>query len=671
MDRMNCWKTLLLLECLLLVLGSEDLAAAREGVGGIGVRIGIAGGYPTILEAADAGSAFQGGVQSGDIVLKIDGLGTEGMTVQQCVKAIAGPLGTQVTLTLRRHENEQDREFSVVLTRRSLSRVSHVLNKALPGNPLGLPLIPTKRAHDVEWKGNRVISRVLPYPDLMSFFIRLPIAHAAVTGQGVHVGIVGRVADPGVTTMVRRTAPDAEIMSYLVPSPQDGVDEIARTIIRDKCRVVTIYDIPQWSEVRIISLVKQLIAADVLVVVPSDLSEESAQIEAVNRLQGMGVLTVGRLNSQSMVLQQSRDPAQPFNRSIRRIHTDLFSTVGLESMAQSVFPVAATTGVAALVREKWPALSALDVRQKILSGARQVWQGTSVETGKWQRSMTVDPVTTQYVPTQEDRIFRFRALDAPASVDVDTEISWPLNMLNCHKAWEITQGQDVVIAVTDGGFHLKHPDFVGHVKTTKCFGPRSFQDPDQDFHGTEMSRIALSVAPKANLIPILCSAERVTDLSATITRSFTFAAQQEVDVISASWSGQFRVNHNLLDAIMDAVSSGVVVSWFHYPNSHAGVLRPRYLYAWMQKGTGIGLSDRFLTDSPGFHPVEIEAGLSNTAPQAAGLAALAKSVNHKLTPEQICRIIWENSTPISDRIRIPDAYRIVLAAQGSTTQSPD
>jgi subtilisin family serine protease len=47
----------------------------------------------------------------------------------------------------------------------------------------------------------------------------------------------------------------------------------------------------------------------------------------------------------------------------------------------------------------------------------------------------------------------------------------------------------------------------------------------------------------------------------------------------------------------------------------------------------------------GFHPVEIEAGLSGTAPHAAGLAALIKSVNADVTPQQIEELIVQNATP--------------------------
>lgn len=51
--------------------------------------------------------AFNAGIQSRDIIIKIDGKTTEGMTTDDAVKLIRGPIGESVTLTIRRNENEE------------------------------------------------------------------------------------------------------------------------------------------------------------------------------------------------------------------------------------------------------------------------------------------------------------------------------------------------------------------------------------------------------------------------------------------------------------------------------------------------------------------------------------------------------------------------------------
>ncbi len=109
------------------------------------------------------------------------------------------------------------------------------------------------------------------------------------------------------------------------------------------------------------------------------------------------------------------------------------------------------------------------------------------------------------------------------------------------------------------------------------------------------------------------------------------------------------------------VDHGAVLSWFHYPKAYPGLLRSRFIY-WSEAGAPLGFADRFLTDPPGFHPVEIEAGLSGTAPQAAGLAALVRSVNPQLTPKQVGELIVQNATPIGAGVLIADAHKTVQAA---------
>ena len=116
---------------------------------------------------------------------------------------------------------------------------------------------------------------------------------------------------------------------------------------------------------------------------------------------------------------------------------------------------------------------------------------------------------------------------------------------------------------------------------------------------------------------------------------------------------------------------GGVVSWFHYPQPYPGLLRSGFTYpASWGAGQRLGFADRLLTDPPGFHPVDIEAGLSGTAPQAAGIAALVRSVNPKLRPKEIEALISEQATPIGGGVLIPDAHKAVLAArQGSYRQA--
>lgn len=64
---------------------------------------------------------------------------------------------------------------------------------------------------------------------------------------------------------------------------------------------------------------------------------------------------------------------------------------------------------------------------------------------------------SQFKPPKAAAVSRFRVLDAAAGVGVDTEISWFLNMLDCHKAWEITKGRGAVVVVVARTFTSAKP----------------------------------------------------------------------------------------------------------------------------------------------------------------------------------------------------------------------
>ncbi|HWQ91907.1 MAG TPA: hypothetical protein VN673_09565 [Clostridia bacterium] len=540
----------------------------------------------------------------------------------------------------------------------------------VPGRPpRQWTLPPTRDAGPVEWQGDRIVSRVLPYPDFTSFFIRLPIAHAAATGKGVKIAVLEGAESRILSELIHNVAPGAEIEKLPCDAKAMETGQLGEQAIRAGCRVLVLAGVQAWPKDQLVSLARQLTAVSILIAIPSDLSEDPQTVEAVNVLRSVGVLTVGRVDRQSMVMAMNggeRGASRPFNRHIRELHTDVFCATGLEG-GPDLAPVAAAAGVAALVYEKWPASAAAEARQKLISGARSVWQATSVETGRLQPSVSVDPVTTRYEPRDEKAIFRFRVLDAAGALGVDTAIPWFLNMLNCQKAWTITRGKGMVAVVSDQGFHLRHPAFTDRLGIPRAFGPLTFEAPEQNFHGTDMSRILLAIAPEAQIVPVLCSAKDYRspgELAANIAASFRYAAEIKAHVLSASWAGYFRTDKRVTAAGREAVDSGVVVSWFHFPEEYPGLLRSGFVYG-VWSGDPLGFADRFLTDPPGFHPVEVEAGLSGTAPQAAAIAALVKSVNPGLSPAQIHRLIIQNATPIGERVRVPDIYQTLLAAKAS------
>jgi carboxyl-terminal processing protease len=71
-------------------------------VSGIGAEVGLKNNYLTVISPVPDTPAAQAGLRSGDIIAKIDGTDTTGLTVDAAVAKIRGKSGTVVTLTIVR-----------------------------------------------------------------------------------------------------------------------------------------------------------------------------------------------------------------------------------------------------------------------------------------------------------------------------------------------------------------------------------------------------------------------------------------------------------------------------------------------------------------------------------------------------------------------------------------
>lgn len=92
-------------------LFEEDIAGNFEGVG---MEIGQRDGRLTIIAPLPNTPAERAGVRSGDVIIRIDGESTEGMSVDAAVKRIRGEKGTEVALTLLREGNSELLEVPIV-----------------------------------------------------------------------------------------------------------------------------------------------------------------------------------------------------------------------------------------------------------------------------------------------------------------------------------------------------------------------------------------------------------------------------------------------------------------------------------------------------------------------------------------------------------------------------
>ncbi len=75
---------------------------------GIGAEVGLRGGWFTILSPLDDSPAWKAGVMADDRVVAIDGVSTEGMSVDACIARLMGEPQTSVTITVERGAERKD-----------------------------------------------------------------------------------------------------------------------------------------------------------------------------------------------------------------------------------------------------------------------------------------------------------------------------------------------------------------------------------------------------------------------------------------------------------------------------------------------------------------------------------------------------------------------------------
>ncbi len=95
--------------------GFQDMQEQTKGeFGGLGIEVTMEGGIVKVVSPIDDTPASKAGVQPGDFIIAIDGKPAIGLTLNDAVDKMRGPINSSITLTLRRIGADP---FDVKLTR--------------------------------------------------------------------------------------------------------------------------------------------------------------------------------------------------------------------------------------------------------------------------------------------------------------------------------------------------------------------------------------------------------------------------------------------------------------------------------------------------------------------------------------------------------------------------
>ena len=113
-------------------LDKESFTELRESTtgefGGVGLEVGADGGFVRVISPIDDTPAKAAGIESGDLIIKLDGKSVKGMGLNEAVEMMRGPKGSKIELTIVREGKPGP--FDVTLVR-DIIRVRSVRQRLL------------------------------------------------------------------------------------------------------------------------------------------------------------------------------------------------------------------------------------------------------------------------------------------------------------------------------------------------------------------------------------------------------------------------------------------------------------------------------------------------------------------------------------------------------------
>jgi membrane-anchored mycosin MYCP len=272
----------------------------------------------------------------------------------------------------------------------------------------------------------------------------------------------------------------------------------------------------------------------------------------------------------------------------------------------------------------------------------------------------------------------------PTVTDPLAEAPWPLQRLRPENAWPLSVGKGVTVAVVDSGVSAEHPTLTGKVQTGRDFvvnnGPGTC---DENGHGTLIGGIIAGsentsagyrfygMAPAATIVPVrvLRDQRRSTeaDLSDTIAEAIRWSVDEgRADVINLSLTTP--PTPGLEQAVAYAVSKRVVVvaAAGNEGGQEGGAGQPVYpaAYPGVIAVAGVNDKDTHVSSSTSGDFVDVsapgeniagpspagggylftkEGGTSFAAAYVSGVAALIRSYDPGLGPDEVSRRITETA----------------------------
>jgi serine protease len=294
------------------------------------------------------------------------------------------------------------------------------------------------------------------------------------------------------------------------------------------------------------------------------------------------------------------------------------------------------------------------------------------------------------------------ALDALTGTDTYRGSQWDLTKINVPTAWRTSTGAGVTVAVVDTGVDVTHPDLAGQVLPgADLVAGTTGVSADPNGHGTHVAgTIAAAagngigvagIAADARILPVRVLGSDGSGMMSTVASGITWAADHGAQVINMSIGSTAQVSA-VTNAIAYAQGKGVVVvaaagnnrssgSPTNYPAADPGVIAVAATdstdsySSYSNQGSyvdvaapGTSILSTVPTTMGGY---AYYSGTSMASPHVAAVAALLKTYNPTLGPEQVERALETSAVDLGAAGRDSDyGYGRIDAAAALAAVTP-
>ena len=164
------------------------------------------------------------------------------------------------------------------------------------------------------------------------------------------------------------------------------------------------------------------------------------------------------------------------------------------------------------------------------------------------------------------KLLPYKKEDCFSIQDAKQKAGWGITAFNLPKAWELSQGEDVVIGVIDTGVDLDHPDLKNNLLDGINLVTRGKPPIDGAGHGSHVTGILVAenndigivgVCPKAKVRPVKALNDRGGGNLLNVVDGIYWCIEQKVDFISMSLGTPNKVQQ-ARKAIQAAAKAGII-----------------------------------------------------------------------------------------------------------------